>query len=180
MSLAPHWHSSEFGLELMALQCLAAFAFALLSARDSPARLCDAGAVLITLSLFSFYLLLMEYLTVWSGNLPDEIAWYQPRSQGVWGLVAATFLALCYAVPLLALLPQKGRSSRPVLRWVSAGIVVGTGLQYLWLVVPSTDAPAAIVLPALLLALGGLGLPWLAVFRFGKGGGRLLGIDARG
>src|SRR5438105_5497336 len=87
MSLVPQWQSTTFGLLVMVGQALAGAAIGIaVAARNGASRavLRDLGNLLLTYVLTWAYLAYTQYLIVWAGNLPEEIAWYLPRVQTRW------------------------------------------------------------------------------------------------
>lgn len=168
VSLVPGWRSSVFGLTATTTAVLAASAWLLLSGggdRDNvalaQARL-DRGTLLLALVLLWGYLAFMEFLTVWSGNLPREVAWYLPRLRTGWRWLSLAVLLGNLVLPFLALLPRAVRGDRRRLATVAAALLAAQALYVAWLVLPSLHpagpwmhwslAPAA-------LAIGGA---WLA------------------
>jgi hypothetical protein len=114
----------------------------------------DAGALIVALSIFWAYLFWSQYLTIWYGNLPDEVAFALRRAEGGWGGVVLAVIGLCFAVPLAALLHPAGRRSPRVLTAVLIGELVGFWLDCQLLIVPSLTAPDAPALAARDLAIG--------------------------
>ena len=49
----------------------------------------DAGALLLALAIFWAYLFWSQYLTIWYGNLPDEIGFALRRAADGWGAVVS-------------------------------------------------------------------------------------------
>lgn len=115
----------------------------------------DVGAFTLALSIFWGYLFWSQYLTIWYGNLPDEVAFALRRSaSGVLVVVAFVFV-----VPFLLLLHPKGRGSSRVLGGLIAVQLLGLWLNCHMLVVPSlADASAPTLVPRdVLIAVGMLG-----------------------
>lgn len=161
MSLDPAFHSSGFGLWLLAAQALTAFAALLLARlathRGSPDPL---GALFLVLLLLWAYAAFMPFFIAWSGNLPGPAAWYGRRTAGGWGAVFP-LIALLHAVPTALLLFRRFRASRRALAAFAGLVLAGQALQAAWFVLP--EAPPG-PLPALtgLAALAGLGALGLA------------------
>src|SRR5204863_9735883 len=95
-SLAPHWHSTTFGLYFVAGQGLSAFAFAgvfavWLAARAEPfdaalpqKPLHDVAKLMFTFVILWAYIAFTQFLIIWSGNIPEETGWFVVRSRGGW------------------------------------------------------------------------------------------------
>lgn len=139
MSLDPGLGSSAFGLLLMAAQagtalCAAVFALALgARGRGLP----DEAPPLMAGALLAWvFLHFIQYLVVWSANLPGEIAWYQARSLGL-GAPAAWSCAAAAALALALLLPRGLARIPAVVASVAAMLLLAHLVEMLWLVTPA-------------------------------------------
>jgi hypothetical protein len=145
-SLEPEFHSSIYGLLFLSFSFLNGAAFAiggalLLRRRIGPVR--SYSALLLSLILIWAYLHAMQYIVIWSGNIPAEVSWYLKRSVGGWQFMWMLVSAGQFVFPLLALLSETVRGDR---RWL-------LGLCCLTLVMRYFEA-AIMVLPAVpLIAL---------------------------
>src|SRR5262249_37384252 len=87
-SLTPDFHSSLYGLLFLTFQLLAGLAFALavaLARLGAPTF--QYGAILLSVLLLWAYIHAMQYIIIWSGNIPDEVIWYANRERGLWGVM---------------------------------------------------------------------------------------------
>ena len=162
LSLDLGLNSPVFGLLVIALQCAFATTAALLVALAGDRALAPPRAlVLILLSAVAAATTIefIQYLVVWSANLPREITWYQSRFAGLGAglFIAAPFvLAAAFAVMMpVALSARRGP--------VAAAAILLFGLELanlFWLVTPSWRG--SFTLPPLdglaLVAVGGLAL----------------------
>lgn len=123
----------------------------------------DMGSFMLALSIFWGYLFWSQYLTIWYGNLPDEVAFALRRD----GFVVLAIVLLVFAVPFVTLLHPKGRSSARVLRVVLTAQLVGLWLSCHALVVPSLASSwaPALELRDILIAVGVYGAGILSVAR---------------
>ena len=174
MSLEPHWYSSMYGVLFMAGQGVSALAAAILCVitlrRASPwneqaatSRLHDLGNLLLAFVLFWSYVSFMQFLIIWSGNLPEDTPYYIHRT-GSWQAVAVALAALHFAVPFLLLLVRQNKRRTRRLAAIAALLLAMRLVDLYWLVMP-TFSPGRLtfhwlhlVLP---VAIGGL---WLAMF----------------
>jgi len=120
----------------------------------------DVGAFMLALSIFWAYLFWSQYLPIWYGNLPDEVAFALRRGTGGQGAIVLAVIALVFAVPFLTLLLYpKGRGSRRVLAGLVMVQLLGLWLNCHMLVVPSlTSAGGSAIGPRdVFIALGMLG-----------------------
>ena len=98
MSIDPHWFSTIYGVLIIGGQGLTAIALlivviAWLSRREPldalivPGHFHDAGNLMLAFVMLWAYFSFSQYLIIWSGDLPHEIAWYQDRLQTGWRTV---------------------------------------------------------------------------------------------
>jgi hypothetical protein len=142
MSLQPAFHSTIFGVEVAVGQILSGLAFVILilarlvarpplAALVSMETLNDLGNLLLSFLVIWAYLVLFEFLLIWMGNLPEEISWYLPRSQGGWQWVAWALFLLHFAVPFFCLLMRDiKRDARSLAR--VAGLILFMHLVFLY------------------------------------------------
>jgi len=154
MSLEPRWFSSIFGALFGVGQLLTALAFAiigtvLLASRPPlPALLGrpllrDFGGLLLTFLMVWAYLAFSQLLLMWSGNLPEEVAYYQRRSQGGWEFVACALALFQFAVPFVLLLSGEVKRDRATLLRVSLLVLFMRFVDLFWLVMPGPQPGAA-------------------------------------
>ena len=119
----------------------------------------DMSALIFTMSVLWGYLFWSQYLPIWYGNLPTEIAFVIRRATGGWRTEAATVVFLCFVVPFALLLGSRAKASARVLGTAAAAQFVGIWLERHLLVVPSLSPPGAspFDLCGVLVALGILG-----------------------
>jgi hypothetical protein len=173
-SVEPAFHSSIYGLLMIAFDLLAGFGFgvvALLLARRAH-RMSNAaysGTFLSVLLLWA-YLHAMQYIIVWSGNIPNEMVWYLERLDGGWGAALWLLYIGQFVVPFFILLSERARGSTTVLLWLGVVTLALRCLEAAVLVLPPLDP----FLPALLLdvpaagaLIAGVGiLAWQTVERW--------------
>ncbi|WP_395396296.1 hypothetical protein WBP07_20570 (plasmid) [Novosphingobium sp. BL-8A] len=173
MSLDVDFHSSGFGLQVLALQTCSAYATILLvrlvsrpepgdqrfgSVGGTPGLL---GALLLVFLLLWLYFQFMPYLITWSGNLPEGAHWYAIRSTGAWPWLLALAGALG-GLPLAALLFSQVRRSPLALALASISVLTGKAIEFAWLVVPGRGAVAGLSFGCSAIALGAFALFYLA------------------
>jgi hypothetical protein len=196
MSIDPHWFSTMYGVLFMAGQAVSGLALAIVGAvaihqsgsqvnRLTADRLHDLGNLLLAFVTFWSYVSFMQYLIIWSGNLPEETPWYLQRQQGGWWMCVLLLAGLHFIVPfLLLLMRQIKRNDWRLLRL--AALLLGMRLlDIIWLILPnfvhaSTATPSAsgaVVAPPdaayqlgflalwpLLLTVPAIGGLWIATF----------------
>lgn len=154
LALQPGLASSGIGLLLIAAQagaaaCLAAFVLA----AGTRGRVPQSAGILLAVLLAAWaFLHFIQFLIVWSANLPDEIVWYQARSGGiVWFGVAAVALGLALLPSVLARIPA-------VLASLAAMLMLLHLTEMLWLVTPAFRGQFSVTLPDVLAMLASAGL----------------------
>jgi len=145
--LEPGWYSTGFPLVWLAICAASGLAIAVMAAAASGVRPAEAGAagrplgldwgnLLLTAVVFATYLVIMEFLIIWSANLPAEISWFLRRKQGGWPYLALALVAVHLAFPFLLLLSRRWKESPRGVPF-TARIVAGAGVLWaLWLVIP--------------------------------------------
>jgi hypothetical protein len=183
LSLQPTFHSTAFGMLVMSGQAVGGYALALLLALGlveaagrvdlvREHRLIGLGSLFMALVLLWTYFAFMQYLVVWSGDLPHGAEWYIDRGHGVWRAVIAAVAFANGGLPFLVLLSARARQNWQVLMALAALVVSARVLDGLWLSVPAfgDDAPAAWMIAGTMIAVGAIWLSavlWLALPRAG-------------
>jgi hypothetical protein len=175
MSLDPEWSSTIYGFIFVASWSLSALAFVIaalamltkyepLKTVVAPLHFQDLGKLLLALVMLWSYFAFSQFLIIWSGNLPEEISWYLPRTRGAWGAIALTVVVLHFAFPFLFLLSRSLKRDPHKLVLVAGLILVMRLLDLLWMITPNFTGEhfqvswMDIVAP---VAMGGV---WLGVF----------------
>lgn len=125
----------------------------------------DAGALILALSIFWAYLFWSQYLTIWYGNLPEEVGFALRRAESGWGVVVLAVIGLVFVLPFVTLLHPAGRRSARILGALLVLQLLGFWLDCELLIVPSLipDGAPALAIRDGLIALGLLGAFALSV-----------------
>ena len=188
MSLEPHWYSTIYGVmvgwgQVLTAYTLTVLMFTRLSYSDpvksvaTKQTISDLGSLLLAFTMVWAYLSLMQFLLIWSGNIPEEMPWYQARMSGPWGYVGVSLMVLHFVAPFLLLLTTDIKRHRDRLALVCCLLLVMRVVDTLWLIVPSYEIPAIaekmskysteagswgpILYPAAILGIGGV---WLGLY----------------
>jgi hypothetical protein len=168
VSLTPHWHSSIFGMMVGTGWLLGACALATAIAatwRDremtvAPDVLHDLGNLLLMFVLAWSYLAFVQYLTVWIADLPDENAWYIPRTLTSWRYLAWFLIAFNFALPFAVLLSRAAKRHRGWLRAIAVMLIVASCADAFWLIVPGSRTGGFALRWTDLCAPVGIGALW--------------------
>lgn len=148
MSLDPHWFSSLFGFSWVIGQGLSAWAFLVpmmifLGARSphkplvTPRLFHDYGKLMLAFVMLWTYMMIGQYLIIWSGNLPEEVTWYLARNTHGWSAVSVSLVIFHFALPFLFLLSAELKKRPKLLRLVAFWMLGARFLDLYWLVTPS-------------------------------------------
>lgn len=176
MSLDPEWYSTIYGVWLLGGHGVVTFAFLIvlgsyLARREpmagviAPAHFHDWGKLLLAFTLLWTYFSVSQLLIIWSGNIPEEVLWYEYRLDGGWQYVGLSLAFFHFALPFLLLLSRDLKRDARLLVPVAVLLMVMHWVDYFWNVVP-VFSPGDFTLHWLdlvaPLAIGGIWL-WLFV-----------------
>ncbi len=163
MATSPGLDSSEIGLLVIAAQVGAALAAAVLivALRSEALPPSIAPLLLVSLGVWLF-LHFVQFLVVWSADLPKEIVWYQARSSGL-GAAAEWLGLVAMVLALVLLLPRRLGHRRNIVVGIAALVLVAHLVEMLWLVTPSFRGHFSISVADLLALIGIGGLAAAAV-----------------
>jgi hypothetical protein len=175
MSLEPRWFSTIYGVLIIGGQGLAALAFlilasAWLSRRPPlhgiivPAHFHDLGNLMLAFVMLWAYFAFSQYLIIWSGNLPEEIAWYLHRLQTGWRAVGTLLVVFHFIVPFGLLLSRAIKRQANLLVKVAYLILVLRVVDLYWLVAPEFHRDGVVVSWLDLVLPISLGAFWLGCF----------------
>ena len=187
MSLEPHWFSTIYGVLIMGGQGLSALAFLITAlvwlARRPPLRdivlpshFHDLANLMLAFVMLWAYFSFSQYLIIWSGNLPEEIAWYLHRLQTGWRFVAVTLVIFHFTVPFLLLLSRAVKRAPNTIVKVALAILVARLIDLFWLIAPEFHRTGIsvswmdIVLPLTLISI------WVGCFLWQLRGRALLPV----
>jgi hypothetical protein len=152
-SIEPEFHSSIYGLFAVDFYLLAGLAFGLLllivSHRPGRMSISAYSAVLLSVLLLWAYMHAMQYIIIWTGNIPEEVIWYLKRLDGGWGVAFWILIFGQFILPFFVLLSERNRASRPALLWLAIGTLALRLLEAAVLILP----PLRVIHLALLLDL---------------------------
>jgi Ni/Fe-hydrogenase subunit HybB-like protein len=164
LSIQPEFYSTVFGIYaffgLMLSTTAVVTLFAILLRRSGslpwirPDHLHDLGRLLLTFSTLWAYAWLSQYLLIWYTNIPEEVAHYVIRTEGIWGVVWHASVLLNWVIPFVLLLPRASKRSERTLIVASAIILIGQLIDVLQLVMPGLQSSPALGWIELIVPLG--------------------------
>lgn len=123
----------------------------------------DLARMMFAAVLFWVYLLFVQYLVVWTGNLPDQIGWYLERRDSTWQIIAWLFFSVMLVVAAGGFI-WKQHAQRRLLMGFAGILFAAELLAAVWLVLPSVKVQDNALLWATPAALVGIGGIWSGVF----------------
>jgi hypothetical protein len=172
-STEPLFHSSIYGLIALTNQWLAGTSFAIIvglwrTEGEAPRA---AAGVLVTAIILWAYMHAMQYIVIWSGDIPNEARWYLERGNGLWWALAWAVFGLQGFIPFAALLSPTVRRSRRAMV-VLAGLTLAMRLaENAWLVLPGLAGIGWLAAPLIVAASAAmLGCGWWAATRTRRSG----------
>lgn len=172
MSLEPHWFSHVYGWFYAVGQTLTGLlvtvlVLSLIARRGPLARVFKTkylhhySTLVFTFVILWTYMMFVQFLIIWAGNLPEEIEWYVHRKAGGWGWVTLFLIIFHCAVPFALLLLRRVKRNLRTMRRLVTGLLAVHAVYVAWLIWP---------------AFGAHGFRELSVHTFWIGGAALLGI----
>jgi hypothetical protein len=175
MSLEPEWFSTIYGVLFVVGQGLSTLAFTIVMtawlAKSAPysaimqtKRYHDLGKLMFAFTLLWGYVMLAQFLIIWSANLPEETPWYLHRGYTSWRAILVFLLTCHFALPFLILLSRKVKQNPAVVSKIALFLLAMRFVDMTWLVIPSFHTEGFyfhwlyLATPA---AIGGL---WVAYF----------------
>jgi len=122
------------------------------------------------------YFSFSQYLIIWSGNLPEEIAWYLHRLQTGWRVVAIALVIFHFAAPFVLLLSRAVKRDPNMIVKVAIAILLARLIDLFWLIAPEFHREGIsvswmdVVLPLTLFAI------WLGCFMWQLRGRAILPV----
>ncbi|MGN6375217.1 MAG: hypothetical protein ACTHMG_06650 [Sphingomonas sp.] len=149
---------SSVGMILFTQEMGAACAVMLLVGWGAPRFRSDMGKLLVAAGVGLSYLVFMDFLILWYGDLPSKIGWYVDRASVIYDIVVALALLFGMFGPIAAQALIGGRRGQ---RLAGASALVGLVLIDLWWVKAGIVALIAAVLAgAIMLAAGMMLTEW--------------------
>jgi len=172
MSLNPEWYSSMLVVEFVTEQAVVTMAWCILTLRFlahlEPVRsiltvkiVHDLGNLLLAFTCFWTYVTFMEYIIVWTGNLPHEVVWFSDRSSAGWKLFAVFLVFIHFVIPIFCLILTSVSKNLVRLARVAALMILAHFAQVVWWIEPAFGRHFHIAWTSIVLIVA-VGAIWLA------------------
>ena len=175
MTLNPHWFSTIYGgmIAIAGLYAALALTISMLGrffphvaphrGTAGPQVLNDLGNLQLATIMLWTYFQLSQFLIIWSGNLPEEAAWYLQRNRNGWYWMAFFLFTFHFAVPFLLLLSRDLKRNPRFVHWIGICLLVMHYFDFHWQVVPTYHETFTIQWQHL-TTLAGIGGLWLWMY----------------
>jgi hypothetical protein len=190
MSTEPHWFSTIYGVLVLGGQGLSAVAFLAivlvwLSQRSPinelvevlPDRFHDVGNLMLAFVMLWAYFAFSQYLIIWSGNLPEEISWYQHRLQTGWIAIGMLLMLAHFAIPFVLLLSRVVKREARTLAAVAGFVILMRLVDLFWMIAPEFHRHGVAVSWLDVLLPASLGLIWLGCYAHQLAGRSILPLQ---
>lgn len=148
MSLTPHFASTIYGFIFLVGQGLVAMCLVVMVShalrayepiRDviRPDNFHDYGKLMLTFVMLWAYFSFSQWLITWSGNLPEETAWFIQRIHGDWGYVGFALIIGHFCLPFCLLLSRSLKKNSGKLVFVAAWLFLIRYVDLYWNVEPA-------------------------------------------
>ena len=144
MTLQPTWHSAIYGLQNiisnfgMFLAFLVIWIYMLNASNKLVTKIKEyvynyLAQMLLAFTLLWVYTFFAQYLTIWYGNLPEEVDRVMAMQNGDYSVLWWSMIFLKFVLPFTVLSFRVPRNSPPAILVVAVCIVVGTLFErYTW------------------------------------------------
>jgi hypothetical protein len=171
MSLEPSWYSTVYGMVYGVAAGLSAFAFVLFtlpyfSHNVSKKALNDLANILLAFIMFWAYVSILQYVIIWSGNIPKEALWFNHRRHGGWGYLITLIASLQLAGPFLLLLFKDLKRDVKVLSTIGLLLLSIRTVDMFWLIMPAFHPEGWTIHLTDFWVFAAIGAVWILSFKW--------------
>jgi hypothetical protein len=175
MSLEPRWFSTIYALLMMVIQALMALAFGTatgalvpgleaLRRKNARSHFHDLGNLMLAFIMLWAYMMLSQYLIIWSGNLTEEVPWYLARWNDSWAAVTVLLVIVHFAMPFFFLLFRSNKRNLRSLGFLACWLLLAVLVDFVWFISPAFFPDGLAIHWLDVAALAGVGGIWLLAF----------------
>ncbi|MCA9156733.1 MAG: hypothetical protein KDA72_00320 [Planctomycetales bacterium] len=156
MSFDPFFTSTLFGALIGVGAMLAAMSAAvaavcfwkpLQAASVDDRAIADLSNLLLTFLMLWAYFSFAHFLIMWSGDLPEEAAFYVARKSGLWGWIAPILSMGGFLVPFMCLFSRNFKSDPTKVGTLAVSLLLVRVVELWWMVLPAARGSNATGLP---------------------------------
>jgi hypothetical protein len=171
MSLEPSWYSTVYGMVYTVAQGLSAFALILFLlprfTENLPKKVIkDLANILLAFIMLWAYVSFVQYLIIWSGNIPEEALWFNHRRHGGWGYVITLIVSFQFAGPFIFLLFKDLKTNVKRLSQIGLLILLIRIIDVFWLIMPAFHPLTWTIHLTDFFAFIVVGAAWIMSFRW--------------
>lgn len=147
MEVDPHWYSTIFGMYFLSMSFQAFFAMmilillylrkrGILANSINKKHFRDLSTFLLAFTVFYAYIAFSQYLLIYYGNIPEEVAWFNLHLNGSWVYLGWALVFGRFAIPFVVLLSERAKTNLKVLKYTSILILFMQFVELYWLIMP--------------------------------------------
>lgn len=141
----------------------------------------DMGTLTLTFTMVWAYASFSQYMLIWAGNLPEEVAFYRKRGDHGWEYLAYFLMAFHWLVPFVALLFREVKTDTRMMRGMCVVLFAACVADVIWWVLPCVPRESSVLhVPMALAAVVGIGGVWGFFFARELGSRPILPANAEG
>jgi hypothetical protein len=114
--------------------------------------------------MFWAYVSILQYVIIWSGNIPKEVTWFNRRSRGGWQYLALVLALIQLTGPFLFLLFKNLKRNVKLLSFVGLSLLLVRIIDVYWFVMPAFHPDGIVLHGTDILLFLGIGALWLISF----------------
>ena len=121
----------------------------------------DIGSLLLGFTMVWAYGSFCQYMLIWAGNLPEEIAYYKKRGDNGWEYLAYILMAFHWLLPFIVLLFREVKTSPKAMQRMTVFLLTVCAADVVWWLVPAVPHPeGGLAAPMAFAAIIGFGGIW--------------------
>lgn len=173
MSVEPTWASSMFPVVFGMDAFVSAYSlsvltfYALNAGRTDVLEIVkykfriDMGTLLFGFTMVWAYASFCQYMLIWAGDLPEEIAYYKKRGNAGWEYLAYFLMAFHWLVPFVVFLFREIKTNPRAMQWMAGMLLTVCALDVIWWLLPAVPRPEGwLHVPMAVAAVVGVGGLW--------------------
>lgn len=146
MSMDPSWYSTMFGVYWFAGCAAASLATLVLALyflqrqglirEVTPEHYHDVGKLMFAFIVFWAYVSYSQFMLIWYGNIPEEVAWFQRRISNGWLAVSAWLIIGHFVIPFLCMISRYPKRHPHLLALGAGWVLFVHYTDLMWIVLP--------------------------------------------